>query len=137
MVEWGEFLLQLQKCIKCDELASKQLKYILGKCPKIINLFLDNSNTGFCSLFKFGDFMTGFGPLNQCVDKMQAVLNADWFHGFLSSIEAEKLLEGQSPGTFLIRFSKSKAGSFAIAYVEGPKSTGSFFLVTHHQLHIP
>lgn len=54
---------------------------------------------------------------------MQSVLNADWFHGFLSSTEAEKLLEAQPPGTFLIRFSKSKAGSFAIAYVEGPKAT--------------
>jgi hypothetical protein len=41
-----------------------------------------------------------------------------WFHGFLSSIEAERFLERQPPGTFLIRFSKSKPGSFAIAYVD-------------------
>jgi hypothetical protein len=36
----------------------------------------------------------------------------------LSSAEAERLLERQNPGTFLIRFSKSKPGSFAIAYVD-------------------
>lgn len=39
------------------------------------------------------------------------------------------MLERQPPGTFLIRFSKSKAGSFAIAYVDGNSpNSGKFFL---------
>lgn len=33
-----------------------------------------------------------------------------WFYGFLSSEEAARLLEGQSPGTFLLRFSRSRPG---------------------------
>jgi hypothetical protein len=55
-----------------------------------------------------------------------------WFHGFLSSKEADKLLEAQPIGTFLIRFSKSKPGSFAIAYVDtnGRGSTVTHTLIT-------
>jgi hypothetical protein len=37
-----------------------------------------------------------------------------WFHGFLSNAEAERLLEPCEVGTFLVRFSRSDPGSFAI-----------------------
>jgi len=107
MVEWVDFIRHLQKIIPIDQEADSQLKYIL-----------DNSGTSFASMYKFSDFLNGFGPLKLCIEKMQSILNADWFHGFLSSGEAERLLERQPPGTFLIRFSKSKPGSFAIAYVD-------------------
>lgn len=107
MVEWPEFIAVLRKHIAISEDAEKQLRYVL-----------DNSNTGAVSMYKFADFLAGLGPMNLCVEKVQAILNADWFHGFLSSVEAERLLERQVPGTFLIRFSKSKPGSFAIAYVD-------------------
>eukprot|EP01114_Cavostelium_apophysatum_P017825 TRINITY_DN5379_c0_g1_i6.p1 TRINITY_DN5379_c0_g1~~TRINITY_DN5379_c0_g1_i6.p1 ORF type:complete len:1028 (-),score=216.85 TRINITY_DN5379_c0_g1_i6:67-3150(-) len=107
MVDWNEFVAVLRRTIPFDDEAEKQLRYIL-----------DNSNTGFVSMYKFSDFLNGFGPLRWCVSKVQAVLNSEWFHGFLSSQEAERFLDRQQPGTFLIRFSKSKAGSFAIAYVD-------------------
>lgn len=44
-----------------------------------------------------------------------------WFHGFLSSKEAELLLEDQPVGTYLIRFSRSSGGSFALAFVQEPR----------------
>jgi hypothetical protein len=53
-----------------------------------------------------------------------------WFHGFLSSQEAERLLERQPAYTFLIRFSKSKPGSFAIAYVDASQ-TPTRTTITH------
>lgn len=49
-------------------------------------------------MYKFADFLNGFGPLKLCVSKVQSVLNSEWFHGFLSSAEAERLLERQPPG---------------------------------------
>ena len=52
------------------------------------------------------------------------ISNFSWFHGFLSSEESAKFLELQPPGTFLLRFSKSKAGSFALAYVDKEKNIG-------------
>jgi hypothetical protein len=42
----------------------------------------------------------------------------------LSSEESAKFLELQPSGTFLLRFSKSKAGSFALAYVDKDKNIG-------------
>lgn len=47
-----------------------------------------------------------------------------WFHGFLSSEESAKFLELQPSGSFLLRFSKSKPGSFALAYVDKDKNIG-------------
>lgn len=41
---------------------------------------------------------------------------ARWFFGFISHVETEYLLESQPPGTFLIRFSKSNPGSFALGF---------------------
>jgi hypothetical protein len=79
----------------------------------------DYSDTGFVTIHKFADFLNGFGPLKSSpIEQLVNVLSSPWFHGFLSSNEAEKLLEKHLPGTFLIRFSKSKAGSFALAYID-------------------
>lgn len=67
--------------------------------------------------------------------QVRLILTAPWFHGFLTSREAELLLEDQPPGTFLIRFSRSSGGSFALAFVQKPRkilhilSTATLFLV--------
>lgn len=37
-----------------------------------------------------------------------------WFHGFLGSTEAQKALKGKPDGTFLIRFSTTNPGSYAL-----------------------
>ena len=43
-----------------------------------------------------------------------------WFHGFLTLEETKKFLEFQPVGTFLMRFSSSKPGSFALAFASAP-----------------
>ena len=79
---------------------------------------VDNAGTGYVSKFKFGEFLKGFGPLDQVNQNVQNILSARWFHGFLSSEEAERLIYLQPKGTYLVRFSQSSPGSFAIAYVD-------------------
>eukprot|EP01117_Protostelium_nocturnum_P011598 TRINITY_DN4211_c0_g1_i1.p1 TRINITY_DN4211_c0_g1~~TRINITY_DN4211_c0_g1_i1.p1 ORF type:complete len:1097 (-),score=260.76 TRINITY_DN4211_c0_g1_i1:80-3370(-) len=118
MISWDRFIAALKQSIQLDPSSAQHLQYIL-----------DNSNTGSISMSRFSDFLNGFGPLKQCVEKVESILNAEWFHGFLSSTETERLLEKQPSGTFLIRFSKSKPGSFAIGYVEG--DPGQKTKVTH------
>ena len=76
---------------------------------------VDASGSGYVSVYKFGAFLEGFGPFRSCVDNVDAVVGAGWFHWHLSSAEAARLLTNQAAGTFLVRFSKSKGGSFAIA----------------------
>ncbi len=42
-----------------------------------------------------------------------------WFEGDYSSSETEEALQGHPPGTFLVRFSGSQVGAFAISFVDG------------------
>jgi hypothetical protein len=76
---------------------------------------LDTGGSGYVSVYKFGAFLEGFGPFRSCIDNVDAVVGAGWFHWHLTSAEAARLLANQASGTFLVRFSKSKVGSFAIA----------------------
>jgi hypothetical protein len=48
------------------------------------------------------------------------IVNETWFSGFLSLDEAKKFLEFQAVGTYLVRFSSSKPGSFAVAFTHTP-----------------
>jgi len=66
------------------------------------------------------NFWTWFGP-GLCKIRYQRHLNPLWVGGFIcgfvSKNESEQVLENASPGAFLIRFSESYPGQFAIAYV--------------------
>jgi hypothetical protein len=78
---------------------------------------LDDSNTGFVTVYKFAEFMKPFGPLPESINKVGQVIAQPWFHGYLSRVEAEKLLEPFQDGTFLVRFAESSPGAFAVGYV--------------------
>jgi hypothetical protein len=47
-----------------------------------------------------------------------------YFHWYLSTDEAIEVLYSQTPGTFLVRFSKSSPGSFGIDYVKEDGQVG-------------
>jgi hypothetical protein len=93
-------------------------------------LFIDNADTGFVTVYKWAEFLKGFGPLSQSLEKVRSVMIQEWFHGFLTNAEAQKLLEPCEHGTFLVRFSKSDPGSFAINYKSG-ENVGSLKVETH------
>jgi len=105
------------------------LKQILTSVKRdeevVLRYVLDNSGTGFINQHKFSEFLKGFGPVHNCLKNVKTVLSSKWFHGFLSRSETELLLRDQAPGTFLIRFSSSAPGSFALAFVQDNKK--SFF----------
>lgn len=79
---------------------------------------LDSSNTGLVNQHKFSEFLKCFGPLGVCSTQVREMLCQPWFFGFLSKKEAELLLSPEQPGTFLIRFSKSKPGNLALAFAD-------------------
>ncbi len=54
-----------------------------------------------------------------------------WFFGFISADEGKKFLELSPVGTFLIRFSGSKPGSFVLDYVPSPGKVISVRLNSH------
>eukprot|EP00027_Filamoeba_sp_ATCC50430_P017426 CAMPEP_0168575158 /NCGR_PEP_ID=MMETSP0413-20121227/19500_1 /TAXON_ID=136452 /ORGANISM="Filamoeba nolandi, Strain NC-AS-23-1" /LENGTH=857 /DNA_ID=CAMNT_0008608619 /DNA_START=494 /DNA_END=3067 /DNA_ORIENTATION=+ len=111
MVEWPRFMMNLTKEFP-NELTNSQSAIE-------IQTILDNGDTGYVSQYKFAEFLKGFGPFRLCLKNVKTTLAQRWFHGFLSSREAELLFKNcvEPEGTFLVRFSKSKPGSFALAFV--------------------
>jgi len=87
---------------------------------KLLKNILDYSNTGSISQYKFAEFLKGFGPFEHCISNVKLILSEPWFHGFLNGRESELLMKNQfePDGTFLVRFSKSKPGSFALAFLK-------------------
>merc|ERR1719197_16887 len=105
MVDWPSFMEVYTRTVS-QPVNETGLRYLL-----------DNAGTNSVSLYKFSEFLKGFGPLHESPRKVHEVISAEWFHGYLSSDEAVRLLDRSPPYTFLIRISKSKLGSFALAYV--------------------
>lgn len=108
-VKWDEFIEELSKALGVSISKDDQA---------LMKHVLDNSGTGHINMYKWSEFLKGFGPLTNVVNNVRNILTAPWFHGFLTSREAELLLEDQPIGTFLIRFSRSSGGSFALAFVQ-------------------
>jgi hypothetical protein len=63
--------------------------------------------------------------------QVKSVVSADWFHGFISANESKRFLEQQGVGTFLIRFSGSRPGSFVLDYVRTVGHVRSVRLTGH------
>eukprot|EP00027_Filamoeba_sp_ATCC50430_P000285 CAMPEP_0168556248 /NCGR_PEP_ID=MMETSP0413-20121227/8776_1 /TAXON_ID=136452 /ORGANISM="Filamoeba nolandi, Strain NC-AS-23-1" /LENGTH=632 /DNA_ID=CAMNT_0008587171 /DNA_START=113 /DNA_END=2008 /DNA_ORIENTATION=+ len=67
------------------------------------------------------EFMKWFSPVSSdpdagwTIDQMIDICTPHWFHGFMSSQDAQNLLKGQPDGTYLIRFSTSAPGSYALS----------------------
>jgi hypothetical protein len=75
-------------------------------------------------LERFGAICDWFGPLKSNVsilERIREILKLGWFHGDIDTQESENRLVGKDAGTFLVRFSTSAPGAFAI-------SKGSDFL---------
>ena len=56
-------------------------------------------------------------------DKSTESLNS-WFEGDYSSSEAAEVLQGHKCGTYLVRFSASAPGAFAVSFVTAEGTTG-------------
>uniref|UniRef100_A0A7S1VQ07 Uncharacterized protein n=1 Tax=Sexangularia sp. CB-2014 TaxID=1486929 RepID=A0A7S1VQ07_9EUKA len=82
----------------------------------ILLLVFDPSNTGTISSLRWNEFLKGFGPMSACLHNLQSMLAKPWFHGFLSRDDATKLLEVEPVGTYMVRFSSTKPGSFSLAH---------------------
>ena len=72
MVPWNDFITSFQKEIPLDTETERQLRYILGKQQIKFHFSdsADNSNTSFLSLYKFADFLQGFGPFRSCIENI-------------------------------------------------------------------
>jgi hypothetical protein len=72
---------------------------------------------GFVTPFEFNTFLEWFGPLKNSHKRLLQPLKAGMLSGFIPAIEANELLKNKPAGTYLIRYSKTHPGSFAVTFV--------------------
>eukprot|EP01117_Protostelium_nocturnum_P012108 TRINITY_DN4438_c0_g1_i1.p1 TRINITY_DN4438_c0_g1~~TRINITY_DN4438_c0_g1_i1.p1 ORF type:complete len:514 (-),score=113.99 TRINITY_DN4438_c0_g1_i1:18-1559(-) len=96
----------------------------MTKDEEVLLLYvLDNSYTGNINQHRFNELIKGFGPINEVLNNMKSIMSSPWFYGFLNKQEADMLLRTEPSGTYLIRFSSTQPGSFALGYtIEGKVS---------------
>jgi len=85
-----------------------------------LHALLANNQEETVTIESFGRLLEWFGPvesLDELLDGVVNLLKKSWFHGEISSEEAERLLGKQKKGTFLVRFSARDPGSYAITTV--------------------
>jgi serine/threonine protein phosphatase PrpC len=108
-VEWDTFLEAYEKAT-----GSK----LTSDDDNLLKHVLDNDSLGGVTARSFNHFLKIFGPLNSSLANIRSLFKQKWFHGFLTVEEVVRLLSDQTPGTFLVRFSRSKPDSFVLEYVE-------------------
>ena len=109
--EWSVFIAELDA-----QLGQQGLAPTTQNDRVVLQFILDNSGTGYVNQHKFSEFLKSFGPVSDCLTNIRNIFCQPWFYGFLSKKEAEHLLLAGPPGSFLVRFSKSKPGNFALAF---------------------
>eukprot|EP01089_Gocevia_fonbrunei_P004739 TRINITY_DN14793_c0_g1_i1.p1 TRINITY_DN14793_c0_g1~~TRINITY_DN14793_c0_g1_i1.p1 ORF type:complete len:542 (-),score=98.64 TRINITY_DN14793_c0_g1_i1:129-1754(-) len=70
----------------------------------------------------FGQILEWFGPLdvppanphNNILTKMRNMSSQPWFHGDVDTAEAQRRIDGQPVGVYLVRFSNREPGAFTI-----------------------
>eukprot|EP01117_Protostelium_nocturnum_P010326 TRINITY_DN3709_c0_g3_i1.p1 TRINITY_DN3709_c0_g3~~TRINITY_DN3709_c0_g3_i1.p1 ORF type:complete len:1410 (-),score=591.25 TRINITY_DN3709_c0_g3_i1:49-4278(-) len=117
-IEWKRFLAQFFTYFKAPMEVSKDPVLI----EALRSVLVDSDEA--VTMENFSKMTQWFGPMDG-VDMLQRMIklhSQPWFYGNLSSIQAEDALADKGRGTFLIRFSSSNPGSFAISVnsEEGP-----------------
>jgi serine/threonine protein kinase len=106
------------------------LKFLLVEKPKVTSgVTLDNEEE-IVTVERFGDILNWFGPLkipqeedtSTILDKIRELLSCVWFHGDVSTKEAETMLTNLEPGYFLVRFSTTTPGGYTISKVTKTKA---------------
>eukprot|EP00005_Dracoamoeba_jomungandri_P004604 CAMPEP_0174258702 /NCGR_PEP_ID=MMETSP0439-20130205/7658_1 /TAXON_ID=0 /ORGANISM="Stereomyxa ramosa, Strain Chinc5" /LENGTH=506 /DNA_ID=CAMNT_0015342317 /DNA_START=155 /DNA_END=1675 /DNA_ORIENTATION=+ len=145
-VPWPEFLrifTEFSKYVKLTNNASegqviktKCLYQLLVEGPEGSKTRADKNAV---TMVAFGKFLNWFGPLAtppdrpQLIDRVVSILQLPYFHGVLSTVDAEALLTVKPSGTFLVRFSSSAPGCYTISKKDVDSSIKHQRIIHHPQ----
>lgn len=135
VVKWEKFIAEF--LVAANYQADTEIGRQLHLC--LFELLRVKAKDGeFVSIENFGDLLEWFGPWNldsstakNVAARILELLKNPWFHGFMDSNEAKELLitggNASKPkkvrkGSFLIRFSATEPGTFAIGVVRNEKT---------------
>lgn len=110
-VQWKEFCNHFFKYFKVPLQMTKDPVLI----DSLRGVLVDSDES--VTMENFAKMTQWFGPMDgiDMLVRMVMLHKEPWFYGNLSSIQAEDTLADKGRGTFLIRFSSSNPGSFAIS----------------------
>ena len=84
---------------------------------------LDNNGAGYVSASTFSEFLNSHGPLSTAIGRTHTYRQAPWFMWYLSHDDCITMLKHCEPGTYVVRFSQSSPGQFALTVKQ---SAGAF-----------
>lgn len=114
-VPWEDFLKAFQQTINISNITEVQ-----KECLK--RLLRNDAEEVTCE--KFSQILDWVGPLkigSSFLDKVTSLLQRPEFFGPMSGKQAEQSLRGHPTGTYLLRFSVTQTGDYAIAAVDENK----------------
>eukprot|EP01113_Clastostelium_recurvatum_P017267 TRINITY_DN2020_c0_g1_i3.p1 TRINITY_DN2020_c0_g1~~TRINITY_DN2020_c0_g1_i3.p1 ORF type:complete len:552 (+),score=125.26 TRINITY_DN2020_c0_g1_i3:279-1934(+) len=98
--------------------ALSEPQYFTPADEEQIRNVIDCTRDDFVTTWEFGVFLKLFGPLSGSSERLLDALRSGILCGFVPGIEANMLLEGKPEGFYIIRFSKTQPGSFAVTFVD-------------------
>lgn len=108
MVPWNVFFNTLESYMQLN----------LKEDEEYLKMAIDFCKDDQVSSFEFGVFLKWFAPLKGSTQRYLEALRGGHLCGFVPAVEANLLLEGKRDGTYLIRYSKTQPGSFAVTFVD-------------------
>jgi len=108
MVPWEQFVSGLENYCQID----------LKKDAEHVKIFLNFTETGQLSCYEWAVFLKSFNPLKGAMGRLLEAIYGGLLCGFVPAVEANLLLENKKEGTYLIRYSKTQPGSFAVTFVD-------------------
>ena len=88
------------------------------KEKKALRQFFDQSQTGFVNLLKFSQFLKAFGSITSCVESAIQLIRSPYYYGYLTNLEAVRLLETEEPGTYLFCFENNDPSNWNIHWID-------------------
>jgi len=120
-VPWDEFIAKFEKTQKDISL----------KNDEALKAGIDFTQDGYVSIFEFSVFLKWFGPFDLCCFRMHECFRSGILCGGVPGVEANMLLDGKPEGYYLIRFSKTTPGAFALTFVDNAHHV-KHCLLFHH-----
>jgi hypothetical protein len=119
LVPWKEFVAALVTVSgNASGSASGRAGGISESDEAALTHFLGRLVANYVSVYEMELFMKSFGPLTGCVNRLLSPFRQGILVGYVSAYEANLMLKDHGIGSFLIRFSKSQPGAFAVTYVD-------------------
>lgn len=101
-----------------NALSQLPLLEISQKEQKALIQFFDNQGSGFISLLKFSQFLKAFGAIPYCIEAALQVMRVPGYYGYLSTLEAIRLLETEDAGTYLLCFESNDPSNWVVHWMD-------------------